>query len=1065
MARVLGALWWLTVVLVWTVTVGGGAEAEYVKYKVAVKARIQDLMSRMSLEEKIGQMAQIDRLTATPETMQTYSIGSTPLFNSLITWCFMVLSCVFVFAMVEQFRSVLSDGGSAPLPEASAEDWVNMCGRKLTFAIYQSSIRHTCLFYMLWTHRDPDLVKRIGSATATEVRATGIPYVFAPCVATEDLNSRSLFDHFHTYAKCISAIRITFALAPYFYHLHFRDKVAVCAKHFVGDGGTTKGINKNNTLIDRHGLLSMHMPAYSDSVIKGVSTIMVSYSSWNGEKMHANRELIAGFLKDTLKFKLSLSTSFNTCYSFILTCVCGPGFVISDWQGIDRITSPPHSNYTYSVEAAIQARIDMVMLPYNHTEFIDDLTYLVKNNVIPMDRIDDAVEKILLVKFSLGLFEKPLDDLSLVNELGSQLVTKQQCHDDKPPLKYLGTYIEIWQGKLLENHLYCFQRKLQIKILVAGTHADNLGYQYCGGWTINWQGFDGNNYTRGTTILDAIKSAVDPKTEIIFQEVPDTKFVKTNNFSYAIVVVGEPPYAESAGDSEDLTMKDPGPSVISNVCGTVKCVVVIISGRPIVIEPYVSSIDALVAAWLPGTEGQGQHLLQFQDDHMCLWLLFPSFSDCTWPVRSNLGNYELEATREPEKPPEIGGSRLLDGDMYRAPLTYSVEAAIQARIDMVMLPYNHTEFIDDLTYLVKNNVIPMDRIDDAVEKILLVKFSLGLFELDVSRYLPRILLGLGRMVGNPVKIDIQTQTAERGQYARVAVELFYNLLGFHSLNRFCLETTYSSSFIYFIPLIGTTILDAIKSAVDPKTEIIFQEVPDTKFVKSNNFAYAIVVVGEPPYAESAGDSEDLTMKDPGPSVISNVCGTVKCVVVIISGRPIVIEPYVSSIDALLAANWLPGTEGQGVTYVLFGDYGFTGKLPRTWFKTVDQLPMNVGDAHYDPLFPFDFGLTTKSGPSIVGSSEFINRCHYCFIFTERTWFYTWILFKLLVLFLGQHLLLFQVDHMCLWSLFLSFSDCTWPVKSNLGSYEPEATREPEKPLEIDGSRVLDDMRRAPLGFC
>ncbi|KAJ4835161.1 hypothetical protein Tsubulata_028751 [Turnera subulata] len=665
MARVLGALWWLTVVLVWTVTVGGGAEVEYVKYKVAVKGRIQDLMSRMSLEEKISQMAQIDRLTATPEWQS----------------------------------SVLSDGGSAPLPEASAEDW------SIVYAVWQEAL---LLLYMLWTHRDPDLVERIGSATAIEVRATGIPYVIAPCVADHKV--------VESMTEIILGLQVD---TPPDYRkgvpfIGRRDKVAVCAKHFVGDGGTTKGINKNNTLIDRHGLLSMHIPAYSDSVIKGVSTIMVSSSSWNGEKMHANRELITGFLKDTLKFK---------------------GFVISDWQGLlHHHIQTTHALCMLQLKHGLICLAAAVMLPFNHTEFIDDLTYLVKNNVIPMGRIDDAVERILLVKFSLGLFEKPLADLSLVIELGSQRFGNKSL-------------VLLKNGKNGTDPLLPLPKKAS-KILVSGTHADNLGYQ-CG------------------------------------------------------------------GDSMATTTQ----------------------------------------------------------------------------------------------------------------------------------------------------------------------------------------------------------------------ELFYNELGFHSLNRFCLETTYSSSFIYFIPLIGTTILDVIKSAVDPKMEIIFQEVPDTKFVKSNNFAYAIVVVGEPPYAESAGDSEDLTMKDPGPSVISNVCGTVKCVVVIISGRPIVIEPYVSSIDALLAANWLPGTEGQGVTYVLFGDYGFTGKLPRTWFKTVDQLPMNVGDAHYDPLFPFDFGLTTKSGPKHSGK---VNIC--C----------------------------------CFRSTICAYGRCFYHsriVKSNLGSYEPEATREPEKPLEIDGSRVLDDMRRAPLGFC
>ena len=139
---------------------------------------------------------------------------------------------------------------------------------------------------------------------------------------------------------------------------------------------------------------------------------------------------------------------------------------------------------------------------------------------------------------------------------------------------------------------------------------------------------------------------------------------------------------------------------------------------------------------------------------------------------------------------------------------------------------------------------------------------------------------------------------------------------------------------------------------------MYKENPDLDYVKSNNFSYAIVVVGEKPYAETNGDSLNLTISTPGPETINNVCGGVKCVTVIISGRPVVIQPYVDKIEALVAA-WLPGTEGEGVIDVLFGDYGFMGKLPRTWFKNVDQLPMNIGDSHYDPLFPFGFGLKTK----------------------------------------------------------------------------------------------------------
>lgn len=159
--------------------------------------------------------------------------------------------------------------------------------------------------------------------------------------------------------------------------------------------------------------------------------------------------------------------------------------------------------------------------------------------------------------------------------------------------------------------------------------------------------------------------------------------------------------------------------------------------------------------------------------------------------------------------------------------------------------------------------------------------------------------------------------------------------------------------------IGTTLLEAVKSTVSPSTEILYSEFPDTEYIKKikETVSYAIVGVGEYPYAETNGDNFTLEMAETGPDTIRNVCTYIKCVVIVMSGRPIVLEPYVNVMDALVAA-WLPGSEGQGITDVLFGDFGFTGKLARTWFKSVDQLPMNVGDPQYDPLFPFGYGLNT-----------------------------------------------------------------------------------------------------------
>ncbi|KAK8712984.1 hypothetical protein V6N13_148212 [Hibiscus sabdariffa] len=281
------------------------------------------------------------------------------------------------------------------------------------------------------------------------------------------------------------------------------------------------------------------------------------------------------------------------------------GFVISDWEGLDRITTPPHANYSYSIQAGIHAGIDMVMVPYNFKEFTDGLTFHVKNNIIPMNRIDDAVTRILQVKFVMGLFENPLADNSFAGQLGSQE------HRELAREAVRKSLVLLKNGQSVDQPLLPLPKKTP-KILVAGSHADNLGYQ-CGGWTIESEGFSGNNHTVGTTILAAIKNTVNSSTDVVYKENPTTEFVKSNDFSYAIVVVGEHPYFGTSGDSLNLTIADPGPTTIRNVCGAMNCIVILISGRPVVIQPYVASIDALVAAWLPGTEGQGVADVLFGD--------------------------------------------------------------------------------------------------------------------------------------------------------------------------------------------------------------------------------------------------------------------------------------------------------------------------------------------------------------------------------------------------------------------------------------------------------------------
>ncbi|KAM0929558.1 hypothetical protein ACQ4PT_001598 [Festuca glaucescens] len=322
--------------------------ADYLKYKdpkQSVGVRVKDLLARMTLAEKIGQMTQIERENATAGVLSKYFIGS-----------------------------VLSGGGSVPSPQASAEAWVSMVnamqkdalstrlGIPMIYGIdavhghgnvYKSTIfPHNV---GLGATRDPELVKRIGEATALEVRATGIPYVFAPCIAVcRDPRWGRCYESYSEDPKVVQSMTTIISGLqgdvpsgeggrPY---VGGSKKVVACAKHYVGDGGTFNGINEGNTIIDKNGLMKIHMPAYFNSIIRGVSTIMVSYNSWNGEKMHGNHFLITDFLKNKLKFR---------------------GFVISDWQGIDRITTPEHLSYTYSIQAGIGAGIDMIMVPFAYT--------------------------------------------------------------------------------------------------------------------------------------------------------------------------------------------------------------------------------------------------------------------------------------------------------------------------------------------------------------------------------------------------------------------------------------------------------------------------------------------------------------------------------------------------------------------------------------------------------------------------------------------------------------------------------------------------------------------------
>ncbi|KAF5939590.1 hypothetical protein HYC85_023849 [Camellia sinensis] len=524
-----------------------------------IESRIKDLLSRMTLSEKIGQITQIDRRVATRSAIRDLSVGS-----------------------------ILSAGGGGPYEKATSSDWIDMIDRFQNAAL-ESRLGIPLLYGTDAVHgnnnvygatvfphniglgatRDAELVRRIGVATALEVRACGAQFTFAPCVAVcKDLRWGRCYE---SYSEDTEIVRNMTSLVkglqgqpasrtPKRLPFCSWKNVVACAKHFVGDGGTDKGINEGNTIASYDELERIHMAPYLDCISQGVCTVMASYSSWNGRKLHSDHFLITQVLKEKLGFK---------------------GFVISDSQALDRLSYPFGSNYRKCVLLAINAGIDMVMVPFRYELFLEDLTYLVESGKIPIVRIDDAVERILRVKFVAGLFEYPLADRSLLDRVGCK------PHRDLAREAVRKSLVLLKNGKDPKKPFLPLNRNAE-RILVAGTHADNLGYQ-C-----------------GTTILEAIMEAVGETTDLIYEQHPSQDTFANQDFSFAIVIVGEGPYAETMGDNSELVIPFNGTELISSVADKVPTLVILISGRPLVLEPWLlEKVDALVAAWLPGSEGDG----------------------------------------------------------------------------------------------------------------------------------------------------------------------------------------------------------------------------------------------------------------------------------------------------------------------------------------------------------------------------------------------------------------------------------------------------------------------------
>jgi beta-glucosidase len=482
--------------------------------------------------------------------------------------------------------SLLSGGGDTPPGNNTATDWANLydslqqqalatrLGIPIIFGIDavhgHNKVRNAVVFphnIGLGAANDPNLMERIGAVTAIEVAATGIDWTFGPCLAVaRDERWGRTYESFAEDPQIHNNIVAAYVRGFQGIDANMQgEKIVACAKHYIGDGGTTGGVNAGNTVCTEAFLRAAHLPPYERAIEANVGTFMTSFSSWNGTGCVVYTWLVTNLLKNELGFD---------------------GFVISDWEDIG-------SNST-NIKNAINAGVDMSMAPTSWQSFITNLKSQVPGQV-SQSRIDDAVRRILRIKFRAGLFEHPYTDRTLLSSFGS---AEHKAVAREAVRKSL---------VLLKTSNYVLPIAKNADVFVAGSNANSLKNQ-CGGWTIGWQGMTSDSDTNGTTILKGIQNTCTGSVTF------SANGSGAAGHDVAIVVVGETPYAEGNGDKTDLSLSSTDITTINTVrdSGT-PYIIVLVSGRPMIVTNQIADADAFVAAWLPGTEGQGVADVLFGD--------------------------------------------------------------------------------------------------------------------------------------------------------------------------------------------------------------------------------------------------------------------------------------------------------------------------------------------------------------------------------------------------------------------------------------------------------------------
>ncbi|MDD5132369.1 MAG: glycoside hydrolase family 3 protein [bacterium] len=533
---------------------------------VTIDEKVEALLAKMTLDEKIGQMTHPDSasLKGREEDIKTYFIGailsggnSDTSDNSPVSWA-------------DQYNlyQTYATQTRLAIPIIYGIDAVHGHNNVYGAVVFPHNIGLGCT-------NNETLVEQAAQVTAEEMTGTGINWAYAPCIAVaRDERWGRTYESFGETPELVKKLGVAHIKGLQGTDLSQKPNVVACAKHYMGDGGTNQGIDQGDTVLDETSLRAIHLAGYVDAIAAGVKTIMVSYSSWNGIKMHRSQYLLTDVLKNELGFK---------------------GFVVSDWDAINQLTGP----LSNQIATSINAGVDMVMMSGNYASFINTLRDLVEQGTVSQSRIDDAVRRILKVKYELGLFDNPFEDRNYLSGIGSSAhrdIARQCVRESLVLLKN-------------NNNTLPLAKNIN-KIIVAGKNADDIGNQ-CGGWTISWQG-DGGAITTGTTILQGIKNIVSTGTTVTYSV--DGTGAAGSGADVGIVVIGERPYAEGTGDSETLALDTVDLTAVNNVKNAgIPVIVILVSGRPMILDTVLANASAFVAAWLPGTEGQGVAEVLFGD--------------------------------------------------------------------------------------------------------------------------------------------------------------------------------------------------------------------------------------------------------------------------------------------------------------------------------------------------------------------------------------------------------------------------------------------------------------------